>query len=65
MSCIVMPGKIVQILFVIYIINYRFEDLLLLEEILNFEIFDPLRIQVIPDDFCHSKFDPRLLSLLI
>ena len=46
-----MPGKVVKVIEVIDIIDIDLVKLALLEEILNFNGVDPLRIQVVHDDF--------------
>jgi hypothetical protein len=56
--------QVVYLFVVIDIINLNFEAFLLLKVIINCDLGDPLRAQVVVDDFCLPQLHPHGALLL-
>ena len=58
----VVASIVAQVVLIVDIVDDNFVVLTLLEVVLNFEVFNPLGFQAVPDDFGPAEFFPNIAT---
>ena len=64
-TAVVLLGQIIDVAVIVDVVDLYLESLTLLKVILDLHLGDPLRREVVMDDFCLTKLAPHIALLLV